>query len=142
MFFHYNNNHGLTATGGTDITGQKGPATTKVYSFAEGYTNIGYNEWLTLQNPTASSETINVGLANELGRVYTTAFVVGAQSRFTVDITGLVTHSLVQPGDGFQAYEVSMAVQSAAGAFVAERPMYWNASGTAGGSNILGYIGG
>src|SRR6202043_2288953 len=56
MFFHYNNNHGSTATGGTDITGQAGPAAATTYSFAEGYTNAGYNEWLTLQNPTTSAE--------------------------------------------------------------------------------------
>ncbi len=31
---------------------------------------------------------------------------------------------------------------SSGGPFVAERPMYWNASGTQGGTDIIGYIGG
>ena len=38
-------------------------------------------------------------------------------------------------------YEISMAVQSSSGPFVVERPMYWNASGTQGGSDVIGYSG-
>ena len=34
-----------------------------------------------------------------------------------------------------------MTVQTASGPFVAERPMYWNASNTQGGSDIIGYKG-
>ena len=36
--------------GGTDVIGEPGPAKT-VYSFAEGYTATGFNEFLTLQTP-------------------------------------------------------------------------------------------
>src|SRR5947209_13229545 len=89
MFFHYNG-HGLAATGGSDTIGRVGPATATVYSFAEGYTNTGYNEWLTLQNPTGKPETINVTLANGLGQSFSQSFQVGAHSRFTIDITGLM----------------------------------------------------
>ncbi len=35
-----------------------------------------------------------------------------------------------------------MVVQSSNGAFVAERPMCWNASGTQGGTDAMGYTGG
>jgi hypothetical protein len=36
-----------------------------------------------------------------------------------------------------------MTVQTTDGSvFVAERPMYWNASATQGGSDVIGYIGG
>jgi hypothetical protein len=43
--------------------------------------------------------------------------------------------------DGYNGYEVSMAVQSRNGPVVVERPMYWNASGTQGGSDVIGFSG-
>ena len=144
MFFKYShvaNGRTLTATGGTDVLGQVGPAAVTAYSFAEGYTNVGYDEWLTIQNPTATAETINVSLVNAKGTVYTFSVQVGAYTRSTVDIVALVIQHLYHNGDGVYGYEVSMAAQST-GPFVVERPMYWNASGTQGGSDVIGYIGG
>ncbi len=146
MFFHYNHvaNYGrsLQAQGVSDVIGQGGPAAATSYSFAEGYTNAGWDEWLTLQNPTSSPETITITLANEKGRIYTLQVTVRADTRYTVDVTGTVIQNLYQAGDGYQGYEVSMAVQSSGGAFVAERPMYFNASGFQGGDVQIGYTGG
>jgi endoglucanase len=149
MYFHYNhfaNGRGLSASGGTDVIGQPGPAANTVYSFAEGYTNSGYDEWLTLQNPTPNAETINATLVNGNGLAYTQAFAVLPHSRFTVDVTALVVQHLIKPGGGYTGYEISMTIQAGSpGAyFVAERPMYWNtgSSGTQGGSDVIGYIGG
>lgn len=151
MFFQYSHSvNGIqtTAMGGTDVIGQVGPATQAIYSFAEGYTNKGYNEWLTLQNPTANTETITLTLVNEYGRTYTPpSFTVLAHSRYTVDITALVVQHMVRSNDSYPAYEVSMAIQSSSNApFVAERPMYWNTAGssfvTQGGSDVIGYTGG
>ncbi|HVB72295.1 MAG TPA: peptidase S53, partial [Ktedonobacteraceae bacterium] len=142
MYFHYG---GQFATGGTDALGQPGPAAQSLYSFAEGYTAPGYNEWLTLQNPTANAETIYVTLYNALGNSFTFSMNVPAQSRATVNVNGVVSTSLYRNGDGFKGYEVSMTVQTTnvgGGPFVVERPMYWNASGTQGGTDIIGYIGG
>jgi streptogramin lyase len=134
----------LQATGISDVTGQIG--TYKSYSFAEGYTVTGYDEWLTLQNPTGSQETIYITLNNGYGRSYTTSVTVKAHSRYTQDIKGLVRAHLVQQGDGGRAYEVSMTVQTLDNSlFVAERPMYWNTSGTSfptqGGNDVFGYNG-
>ena len=143
MFFKYLHNangRSLASIGGSDVLGQVGPAASSNYGFAEGYTNFGYDEWLTLQNPTAASETINISIVNEAGGYYTTAVNVVAHSRYTVDITGMILSHLYN-GTGFQGYEDSIVVQSS-GVFVAERPMYWNASGTQGGSDVIGYIGG
>jgi hypothetical protein len=53
-----------------------------------------------------------------------------------------VIQHLYHNGDGYPGYEVSLAVQSSSGPFVAERPMYWNASGTQGGDDVIGYSGG
>ena len=145
MFFKYNHvakNRTLTATGGTDVVGQIGPATTDAYSFAEGYTNVGYDEWLTMQNPTANTETIKITLANAKGTVYTFSVNVPGHSRYTVDIVGTVIGHLYHKNDGYEGYEVSIAVQSTNGPFVVERPMYWNASATQGGSDVIGYSGG
>jgi virginiamycin B lyase len=130
------------ASGSTDVLGQMGPAAVSAYSFAEGYTNLGYDEWLTIQNPTNTSESITVTAVNAVGTRYTFLQQVLGHSRYTVDMTAIVQQHLSQPNTGYQGYEISMAVQSSNGPFVVERPMYWNASGTQGGSDVIGYAGG
>jgi hypothetical protein len=54
----------------------------------------------------------------------------------------MVINSLYHAGNGYQGFEVSMVVQSSSGPFVVERPMYWNTTGTQGGSDVIGYTGG
>jgi hypothetical protein len=148
MFFRYSHTESIGRTleviGGTDIIGQVGPAKAAAYSFAEGYTNIGYDEWLTLQNPTTQPETITVTLVNGMGRSYIFTISLVAHSRSTTDITATVVQNIVSSGDGFPAYEVSMLIQSKNGSCVAERPMYSNtgSAGTQGGSDVIGYTGG
>ena len=147
MYFQYvhdANGRSLSTTGGTDVIGQVGPAIATAYTFAEGYTNTNYDEWLTLQNPTTTIETINVSLINADGRLFTQGFIVVAQSRLTVDITAMVLQHLIVPNDTFKGYEISMIAQSSTGAFVAERPIYWNtgSDGTQGGSDVIGFTGG
>ncbi len=148
MFFHYSHfdralNRTTIAMGGTDVTGQAGVATASAYSFAEGYTNVNYDEWLTVQNPTRSSETVWITLVNGKSQAYQFAIVVGMQSRYTVNINDVVVQHLVHPNDGVGDYEVSMTVQTSDGSvFVAERPMYWNDSASQGGSDVIGFIGG
>jgi hypothetical protein len=144
MFFKYQhdaNGRSLTSVGGSDVLGQPGPAAASNYGFAEGYTNVGYDQWLTIQNPTAAAETINIAIVNEAGGYYATAVTVVAHSRYTVDVTGMILDHLYRSGTGFAGYEDSMVVQSS-GVFVAERPLYWNDSGTQGGDDVFGYAGG
>ena len=148
MFFRYLHNangRSLSAIGGTDVLGQPGPAAQTLYSFAEGYVNLGYDEWLTLQNPTSSPEIVWITLYNAVGTTFTYTVTVAPNSRATQDIVYVVLHDLYHKGDGFRGLEVSMTVQTASvsgGPLVVERPMYWNASGTQGGSDIIGYTGG
>ena len=148
MFFHYDHigdGRVLQAIGGTDVLGQMGPAGQSLYSFAEGYVNTNYDEWLTLQNPTATSETIWVTLYNALGHMYTFSINVNPNTRATVDIVQVVFANLYHNGDGFRGLEVAMTVQTtstAGGPFVAERPMYSNVNGIQGGTDIIGYTGG
>ncbi len=148
MYFHYLHNANgrtLAVMGGTDVLGQVGPSAQSLYSFAEGYVNTGYDEWLTLQNPTGTAETIWVTLYNALGNTFTFYVNVNPDTRATVDIVRMVFFGLYHNGDGFKGLEVSMTVQTtstAGGPFVAERPMYSNVNAIQGGTDIIGYTGG
>lgn len=148
MFFQYDhkitsgNGFEVITHGGTDVIGQTGPANASSYAFAEGFSRSGYNEWLTLQNPTGSDEAMNVVMVNGYGRIYQpTGVVVHAHSRYTMDVSALVLQNMVQAGDDHRGYEVSMTISSSA-AFVSERPMYWNtgSGGTLGGDDVIGYV--
>lgn len=139
MFSTYsgaNSGQSWTSQGVSDAFG----ATTasNAYSFAEGFTSIGFNEWLLLQNPTTSAETINVTLVNMLGHTYTQSFSVPAQSRYTVNVTQMVSDHLINAGEDARAYAVSMSVTSSS-AFVAERSIHWSAFGTQGTNSSVGY---
>ncbi len=145
MYFMYKHTLPQQASSGTDVMGEIGPARHNAYNFSEGYTNSGYNEWLTLQNPTTKNETVYVTLVNGNGQSSTQSFTVTANSRFTQDINALAQqmfHPTTTSG-----FSVSMTVQTLDGSFfVAERPMYWNTSGTSsfvtqGGSDVIGYSG-
>ena len=146
MYFQYH--HAITgiptvfARGGSDSFGLMG-SVAKSYSFAEGYTNTGYNEWLTLQNPNSTDETITITLTNGNHGVFTLQQLVKANERQTVDITATVMLAF-HPGTDKNVNAISMAVQSS-GTFVAERPEYYNTSGSGfvvqGGTDIIGYTG-
>ena len=149
MYFTYKhtmtNGRAMNSVGGTDVIGQMGPAAHSAYSFAEGYANTGYNDWLTIQNPTSAAETISITLVNGMGRSYTQNEPVAANARFTEDIASLI-QSTFNAGSNINSNEFSMTVQTTNGAvFVAERPMYFNTSGSSfavqGGDDILGYVG-
>src|SRR6266571_3095999 len=147
MFFHFNHfdralNRTTTAMGGTDDVGQSGAATNTSYSFAEGYTFNGYDEWLTAQNPTNNLETVWVTLINGKGTVYSFSISVLAHSRYTLNVDEKVVLQMYHTGDGTGGYQVSTTVQTTDGsAFVAERPMYWNVGGSQGGDDVIGYLG-
>ena len=148
MFFHFNHydralNQTTIAMGGTDVIGQSGSASTTSYSFSEGYTFKGYDEWLTVQNPANNLETVWVTLINAKGTVYSFQIRVLAHSRYTVNINEIVVLHMLHSGDGTAGYQTSMTVQTTdSSVFVAERPMYWNVNATQGGDDVLGYTGG
>jgi hypothetical protein len=145
--YHHTLSNGLVQSNGfTDVIGQVGPASKTAYTFAEGYSNVGYSEWLTLQNPSTTAETITVSIVNGNHTVYDQQISVGANSRSTFDVSAaILTHLAI--ANNIPSFEASMTVQSSNGAvFVAERPMYWNTASssyiTDGGSDALGYTGG
>ncbi len=140
MYFHFSAAH---LSGGSDVVGEVGPATHSVYSFAEGYTYTGFSEFLTLQNPTNSAETVAVTLFAD-GTVVQVMKQLAPHSRTTVGINDLIVPmAAAYPSNPVtQAYEVSMDVQALSGVVVAERPQYFNWHGDTGGTDVLGYTGG
>ncbi len=134
-YFRYNG----TVPGGIDNIGEPGPAKV-VYSFAEGYTAPGFNEFLTLQNPNTSSETVAVTLYMHNSVISQQVVTVGPQTRYTMNINSLtVPIAQANPRAG---YEVSLAVWASSGTIVVERPMYFNFHNIAqGGTDVVGYTG-
>jgi len=126
--------------GGTDVIGQPGPAKTS-YSFAEGYTASGFNEFLTLQNPNTTSETVAVTLYMANSITTQQIVTVGPQTRVTLNINSIVIP--VAQANTDAGYAVSMSVQALSGTIVAERPMYYSyLNGLAlGGTDVVGYTG-
>lgn len=135
-YFRFNQSY----PGGTDVIGQPGPAKTS-YSFAEGYTGPVFNEFLTLQNPNTTSETVAVTLYMANSITTQQIVTVGPQTRVTLNINSLVIP--VAQANTEAGYEVSMSVQALSGTIVAERPMYFSyQNGLAlGGTDVVGYTG-
>ncbi len=125
--------------GGTDVIGEPGPAKTQ-YSFAEGYTTHGFNEFLTLQNPNATPENVAVTLYLSNSISAQRIVNIGPQTRVTISINSLVAP--IARGNTNAGYEVSLSVQAMSGTVVAERPIYFNYHNTSlGGSDVVGYTG-
>ena len=134
-YFRFNGN----IPGGTDDIGEHGPAKT-IYSFAEGYTASGFTEFLTLQNPTTTSENVAVTLYMQNSIISQQVVTVGPQTRVTLNINSIVVP--IAKANPAATYEVSMAVWAASGTIVAERPMYFNFHNMAwGGTDVVGFTG-
>jgi hypothetical protein len=108
---------GQTVNGGHDALGALGPST--IWIFAEGTTRSGFQEYLTLQNPSlARPATVAVyyRFAADQGAPLSALYDVPPASRLTVDV-------LAEAGAG---KDVSIVVIAPADRpVVAERPMYF-----------------
>lgn len=138
MYFHYS---GSRISGATEAVGEAGPTAHTAYSFAEGYTANSFQEYLTLQNPTGSSETVAVTLFFDT-YVTEVQYSIKAHSRFTLLINPLVIPIAATYNNlGTNSYAVSLTVQALGNGatVVAERPMYFNAHGEQGGTDVIGY---
>lgn len=112
-------------TGGHCVMGARD--TSRVWYFAEGTTRAGFEEYLTLQNP--SDEAAHVDITYVLGGGTTVpgALDIAPRSRATVNV-----NSVVGPEQ-----DVSLVVESGT-AVVAERPMYFDYRGMTGGHCEVG----
>jgi hypothetical protein len=112
-------------TGGHCVMGALN--TSRLWYFAEGATLGGFEEYLTLQNP--SDENAHVDITYVLGDGTTRPgnIDIGPRSRDTINV-----NSAIGPGQ-----EVSLVVRSDT-AIVCERPMYFNYRGSTGGHCEMG----
>ena len=120
MYFDY---HGCT--GGHCVMGALG--TSRIWYFAEGTTRGGFDEYLTLQNPSEMATHVDITYVLGDGTTVPGGIDIGARSRATVNVNEVV-------GAG---RDVSLVVESGT-AIVAERPMYFNYYGITGGHCEMG----
>jgi hypothetical protein len=116
MYFSY---QGMWA-GGHDVLGAAAPALN--WYFAEGYTGAGFDEWICVQNP--GDDTADLAFyfqTQEVGEIMVDGFSVGAHSR-----ASFKTNDILGPD-----FQTSLKLESNR-PIVAERPMYFNYSGTGG----------
>lgn len=109
--------------GGDDVMGVKAPA--REWQFAEGCTRQGFNTWLCLGNPQGNAIDVTVDYFLGDGRSLSRTYSVAARSRRTVDVN-------LEIGP---KQDVGMKATSA-GAFMAERPMYFNYHGSWRGGHV------
>jgi len=110
-----------------------------VYSFAEGFTSIGFDEWFMLVNPNSTDITVSITLTNMLGEKDTQSVLVKRFSRYSFDVNKMVKSSTFSLNN-VKAYAVSAVVSSNDGPFGVERSMYWNAFGTQGTDVVPGFM--
>ena len=123
MYFNYQGKW----QGGHNTIGATSTSTD--WYFAEGYTGTGFEEWLTLQNPTGTDATVTITYYfRGGGTVVTKTKTVLANSRETISVNS----------DVGSDQEVSIKISSTQ-AIIAERPMYFNYQGKwQGGHNTIG----
>jgi hypothetical protein len=136
MLFRYQLASG-PITGLTDVPGTVQADASTVYTFADGYSASGFDEWLSLQNITGRRELLTLTFVHA-GQYVSYRCYLPPHGRGTIFVNRLL--QLLGQGAS-KGYEVSLIVQSDGGAFVAERPMYWNMAGSQGGSDVIGYAG-
>jgi len=113
--------------GASDVLGAAAPS--NLFYFAEGTTQSGFSEYLTIENPDPMNTalvTVTFLPANGNSPVVK-LYLVAPSSRFTLDT------SLVLSNQAF-----SLVVEASV-AIVAERPMYFNFFGDTGGTDVVGY---
>ena len=101
--------------GGHDAFGANGAA--RQWTFAEGTTLPGFNEYLTLQNPGLIAANVSLRYMDTNGAVTNRSLVVGAQSRSTVE----VFKTALGVGPGVAGVSVQVNADQP---IVAERPIY------------------
>lgn len=122
-----------TITGGHDAFGAQTLADT--FYFAEGTTIPGFNEYLTVMNPNPAPITVDISYYFSDGSAPSTVTrTIGATSRATYSVNS--TTDGVGPGKSISA-RVSTTAHGAE-LFLAERPMYFNALGVTGGTDVMG----
>ncbi len=128
MYFNYNG----VWTGGHDVVGATSPACT--FYFAEGTCRPGFDPYICIQNPGDAAAEVTITYMKGDGTTDTQSLAVGAHSRATVGVKGVL-------GEGAdEAHDFSAKVECTNGQqIIAERPMYFNYNGwCTGGHDVVG----
>ena len=134
MYFYYHN----WCAEGHNVMGVSNPA--YAWHFAEGYTGVGYEEWITIQNPNNKAANVTIKYMGDSGMLAVCHHVVGPKSRGTVAVSGTKDVS----GDVGHGHNVSADITSDV-PIVAERPMYFDyginsGKNWTGGSDAMGLL--
>jgi len=119
-----------------NATGLRASPTSTLWYFAEGSVGGGFQEYLTLQNPSASQNaTVNITYLFESRPAVTITHSVPASTRATVSVN---TDLHIAVNDAHASLAAIVRVVSGPG-IVAERPMYFTFLGTIkSGTDVLG----
>jgi DNA-binding beta-propeller fold protein YncE len=98
------------------------------FTFAEGTTRPGFEEWVCILNPGDADADVNIKYMFSDGTTRDQAVPVGAHSRVTVSVNANVPEGV----------DVSLQITSSQ-PIVVERPIYFNLNGTTGGSDSMGF---
>lgn len=116
---------------GTVAVGQAAAGTTSsspsYWYFAEGYTGSGFQEYLCIANPGASTASATVDFIFSTGGSLSKRVTIKPRSRFTLDVNAAVG----------QDKEVSIQVTSQYSGLVMERPIYFDYQGRRVGSHCV-----
>jgi polysaccharide biosynthesis protein PslG len=118
VYFDYRGRGDHHWQGGHCVIGA--PALANAYFFAEGTTRVGFEEWLTLQNP--------AGQAIEVEAVYHFGEGQGDPARKSYRVEGGKRLTVYVPDEVGMEKDVSVELSSPS-AFLAERPMYFDYTG-------------
>ena len=110
--------------------------TGNVWYFAEGSVGGGFQEYITLQNPSASAAAqVSITYLFESSNAVTVNHTVNASTRYTVSANA----DLNVPVNGtHQSIAAIVRVASGSPSIVAERPMYFNYHGIQSGTDVVG----
>jgi hypothetical protein len=127
MYFVYMGANGTLIFGGHNVIAASDPGTS--FTFAEGTTRRGFEEWICLFNPGDVEASVRLIYMFSTGGTQTQTLAVGAHCRATI-----MVNQIVPPGS-----DVSVSITSTQ-PIVTERPIYFNFNGnTTGGSDTMGF---
>ncbi len=127
LYFDYTAG-GAHWTGGTCVVGASSPRPN--WFFAEGCTIPGFQEYLTLQNPSGQDAQVEISYLTQEGPLSLRYLRVPAGSRTTVPVN-------IDAGSDYQL-SCRLSVTSGPG-IIAERPMYFDYAGWDGGHDVVGW---
>ncbi len=118
------------------LSNQRSSPANNTWYFAEGSVGGGFQEYITLQNPSSTAAAqVSITYLFESSNAVTVNHTVNASTRFTVSVNA----DLHIPANAtHQSISAIVRVMSGGPGIVAERPMYFNFHGIQSGTDVVG----